>query len=165
MKKFLMIILVIFGLPTWLGAANGQEYLQKDRLFKIHLPDGWRANEIPGKVILLPSSGGEGIVIQFKAYTGSENPEDMKASILAHVERIIEIVLVPIGGQVIENRELTLDHVNARGLFYSISLKGTLVYFIRIVLIHKGYTFNIDYGSPAKEEVEKIINLVDTFKF
>ncbi len=164
MKRFLILIMLIFVMPTLLLAS--EQYLQKDGLFKINMPDNWRGQELPGKVLIFPPPpNGAGIVIQFKEISGKETLDEIRKEIISSLESIVEYKIKPIGGSVIENKEIIIDNVYARRLYYRISLKNEPMYFIRVAFVNKGYTFTIDYGSLSKEDVDKVISLVDTFKF
>ncbi len=165
MKNILLFIILLFIMPSVLLASEA-EYRQKDGLFKISLPDGWRGQEMPGKVLVLPPPpNGGGIVIQFKAVSGVETLDEIKARITSGLESIAEYKVKSTGGSVVENKEITIDNVYARYLYYKISLKEESMYFFRVVFVNKGYTFGFDYGNSSKEDVDKILSVVEALKF
>ncbi len=165
MKKILLFLIMLFIMPSVLLASE-TEYQQKDGLFKISLPDGWRGQEMPGKVLVLPPPpNGGGIVIQFKVASGVETLEEVKARIGSGLESIAEYKVKSSGGSVIENKEIEIDNVYARYLYYKISLKEESMYFFRVVFVNKGYTFSFDYGNSSKEDVDKMLNVVKALKF
>lgn len=164
MKKVILVLMLFFAATSVLFAS--QEYLQKDGLFKISIPDGWTGQEMSGQVVIVPPPlNGGGIVIKFKTAQAPDSFDAIKARISSSLETIAEFKVKPNGGSVIENSEIAIDNVYARCLYYTVSMKGELMYFFRILFENNGYAFSIDYGNHSKEEVDKILELVKTFRF
>jgi len=146
-------------------ASLPKEYSQKDGLFKLNIPDDWQGKEMPGTVIIVPPWGGGGIVIKFQSVSASLTQDQIKTGLASSLEDVVKNKIETSGGSVIENKEITIDNVYGRSLFYNVSFNDERMYFIRILFVNKGYSFSIDYGGPSKEDAENVVRFIETFKF
>ncbi|MFO1514030.1 MAG: hypothetical protein U1F83_14105 [Verrucomicrobiota bacterium] len=157
------IVIACYLIATTLGCfAETSE--QKDHLFKITLPEGWRWNEQAGKIRISDPKNGNSISIQFapsRKLSSDEEKELLKKGNQEFIKRIV----MPAKGTVIREEERQISGIHARQLTYLLSHGGAVGNVTYIALFNKGYAFTITFGGPEKNQVEAMKKSVETLKF
>ena len=144
--------------------CSAEPYSQKEGLFKISVPDGWRWSEQSGKVKIVNPQGNNGISIQFTP-KGQPSGEEAKALLKQSNQAMIESFVKPSNGTVVKEEEKQLGGVYARQLDFLLPVKNEVGRMTYISLYNKGYAFTITFGGSNEKENSEMAKIVETVQF
>jgi hypothetical protein len=160
MKRYLWAVM----LSMCLGAlCFGETFRQKNALFQIDVPDGWQWVEGTDAVKIV-NRGGNGISIQFTTGRWSSEEEAGRALRIGN-QRMIDTVVTPSGGRVLNETETKIGGVPGRVLDFVLQKGAEVGYMSYVTLINKDHAFTITFGGPKKEENLEMKKIVDSLRF
>jgi hypothetical protein len=141
-----------------------ETYYQKDKLFKIDVPDGWHWVERPGEVSIMNPIGINGVRIKFSPSDVISDKEARKA-IKKGKESLKQQMVEQFSVTITNEKETQINDVYAYRLDYLLPSKGEVAEATMINFFNKGYFFGINFGSQIKSERLIMERIIETFQF
>ena len=139
------------------------EYVQKDGLFSMDIPQGWHWVEYPEEIVVAyPDAKTVAIDIQFMPSTKMV-PGDAQKILIDNKNKMIKDGINAHGGVLIADKETSLDGAYTRQLDFN-PAPGSAVHAIYLALFSSGHVFTITYGSDKKDDILMMQRSVGTFK-
>ena len=159
MKRYFWTVMlwVCLGSPCF-----GEMFRQKESLFQIDVPDGWQWVE-GSDAVKIVNRGGNGISIQFTAGKWSE--EEASHALRIGNQRMIDMVVTPSGGRVLNETETRIGGVHGRVLEFVLQKGAEAGHVSYTSIINKDHVFTITFGGPKEEENLEMKKIVDSLRF
>jgi len=162
--KIKLLAIFIFGSLFWgTGSVWALEHTQKDGLFSLNIPEGWKWFEYQEEIVITYPDGKTAAIDIELVPSRKLSQADIKQTLKEGNDKIIKEGIHAHNGILIDDKETRLDGVYATQLDFKTA--PSAVYVTYISFFNKGHVYTITYGSRDDKMRLLMDDVVMTFKF
>lgn len=154
-----ILVTAMFFLVCVPTSIFAETHIQKDGLFSMDVPSGWRWDENEKRVELKNPDFSEEIYFGFRKLDG------FMLFLSRSVPVIMKIGIKLAGGNVVSEKKVTVDNINGTRIDMIMTTKGRSSPGAMTFFWTKDYLFMIGFESYFEKERLEIEKIIKTFRF